>query len=188
MDNFRTLIVHGSRDVSAPLATTLEGLGVPSESISEPAVAIERMRAITFGALVLDDALPKGGSLEVFGSLDDLEDNRPIVVMVTVPRAVLADARKHTPERMEYVATPESESDTERLALRVRSRLMNATVAAEFGATPPRPESRGGLSAVFAGVGQQGTRPYVAIAAVLVILLGLLFLLQQFGEQAGPVG
>ncbi len=188
MDNFRTLIVHQSRDVSAPLATTLEGLGVPSETISEPATATERMRAMTFGALVLDDALPKGGSLEVFGSLDDLGENRPIIVMVTVPRAALAEARKHTPDRMEYVATPESESDTERLALRVRSRLMNATVAAEFGTTPPRTESRAGLSAVFAGVGQQGTRPYVAIAAVLVILLGLLFLLQQVGAQAGPVG
>jgi LPXTG-site transpeptidase (sortase) family protein len=104
------------------------------------------MRALAFGALVLDDSLPNGGSLEVFGSLDDLGENRPTVVMVTVPRAALAEAQKHTPERMEYVATPECESDTERLALRVRSRLMNATVAAEFDAAPQHTDNRHGLS------------------------------------------
>ncbi|MDQ3328074.1 MAG: hypothetical protein M3506_06090 [Chloroflexota bacterium] len=187
MDNFRALIIHSSDDVSAPLTATLEGMGVPIVVTSEPSIALQRMRTTVFGALVLDDALPDGGSLEVYNGLDDLGDHRPVVVMVTVPRSALAAARQNASDKLEYVAVPQTESDTERLALRVRSRLMNASLAAEFGAEPHHTEHRQGFGAVLAGVGQQAVRPSVAIAA-LVILLGLLYLLQQFGDQAGPVG
>ncbi len=188
MDNFRALVVLASNNVSAPLITSLVGLGVPSDATSEPSMAVKSMQTTPYGALILDDALPDGGSLAVFNSLDDMGENRPVVVMVTVPRSALAAARQNPSDRLEYVAIPQSESDTERLALRVRSRLMSATLAAEFGAEPQRPQDRNGLVAALTSVGQQTARPYVAIAAVLVILLGLLYLLQQIGEQAGPVG
>ena len=182
------LIVHRARAVSAPLTATLEGLGVPAESISEPSAAVERMRALAFGALVLDDSLPNGGSLEVFGSLDDLGENRPTVVMITVPRATLAEAQKHTPDRLEYVATPESESDTERLALRVRSRLMNGTLAEDFDVTPQPTEDHPGLSVPvpedFPVRSTRQTRVGSAVLALGLILLGAWYV---FGTGAPSV-
>lgn len=176
MVGFRALVVYAQQEPGAQLARALGSLGVSADAVSSPAEAIALLEGERYGALLLDDELPGGGSLELFEALDTLEQNRPPVLMVCVPRAVLAQMRQGSSDGVEYVATPETEAEVERLALRVRTRLVNAGLAADFGATPPRSGGEPGSGPLVPRAARD-RRPYYAIIAVLAILLVLLVLL-----------
>ncbi len=185
MVGFRALVVYGSEEVAERLARALEALGVAVEVASDPEDAATQLRNTQFGAVVLDDELPRGGSLQVFEAIDNLEQTRPPVLMVSVPREALAQARQGSTDRLEYVGHPETDSEVERLALRIRSRLVSTGLAEEFGATPGHaPADAGPGGEAFSPGVRRDRRPYLAIVAVLVILLVLLFVLQRLPVQA----
>lgn len=186
MVGFRALVVHTSEEVSAQLARALEAVGVSTEILSDPEEAAARLRREQYGAVLLHDELPGAGSLHIYEALEGLEQPRPPVVMIFVPRDMLAELRQASSDYVEYVADPEEEPDVERLALRVRSRLVSAGLAEEFGALPVRwneavPPAAGRK---LLSQGHPNRRQYLAVLAVLVILLGLWFLLQHLPSVA----
>lgn len=185
MDGLTALLIYASAETSGRLAHALEALGVSCSAIADPDEAAAALRTERYGAVVLDDALPGGGSLRVFDALDELGDRRPAVLMVSVPRDVLGAMRQNATDRIEYVPTPESEADAGRLATRIRGRLVSAGVAEEFGAGPNAFGTRAGSGVLVAPAGP-ANRPYAAIVAVLIILLGLFLFLRQIPDV--PVG
>lgn len=169
------LIVFRSEQTATRLRDALDALGVAPDISHTANSAVAALERKTYGAVVLEDELPGGGSLAVFDALDRLEHDRPPLILVGVPRAVLPELRQSSADRVEYVATPETEAEVDRLALRLRSRLVDSE----------RPEARGGaigmsadaLGGSAAARAEGRGRPYLAIIVVLIILLGLLALL-----------
>ena len=172
MQGFRALIVHGSEQVCAGLADELRRLGVAAD-VADPEDAVDMLQREEYGALVLDDELPGGGSLQVYDALSRLGPRRPPAVMVSVPRSLLAAARRASSGEVEYVAVPDSEPEIARLALRIRSRLVRSGLAQEFGGPPPQeveePGDRPARRALRSG--SAGRRPLVLFIVLLVIIL-----------------
>lgn len=187
MEAFTALVVYRPDEISQQLTRALESLGVTADATSTPSEAAIQLSHERYGAVILDDQLPGGGSLEVFEALEELGDERPRVVMVSVPRDLLAQARQAASAGIEYVATPETETEAERLALRVRSRLVNAGLAQEFSSTP-LPQDGASHARVLAPTGPRDHRPLLAVATVLAILLALFFALQRLPDDNTPRG
>ncbi|MDQ3856609.1 MAG: hypothetical protein M3281_09480 [Chloroflexota bacterium] len=186
MKNFRALIVHGSEEVASALSEELGKLNVPADRATNADEAVSLLGGNRYGAVLLDDGLPQAGSLRVFEALEG--EHKPDILMVAVPRAALASARASSVDSVEFVATPESQPETERLGLRIRSRLINAGLLEEFGAAP----SNGGYEP-----GEEGSRataarnPWLAVIAVLFVLAALflvLRILQDQGDNGEPKG
>ncbi len=187
MEAFTALVVYGSAEISEQLTRALETLGVAAHATADPREAAARIAREPYGALILDDQLAGGGSLEVFVALEELGEARPPVVMVAVPRELLAQARQAASDRVEYVATPETETEVERLALRVRSRLVNSGLAQEF-SSAPLPREGVASARVLSTPSSRDHRPLLAVATVLAILLALFFALQRLPTDGEPVG
>jgi hypothetical protein len=96
---------------------------------------------------------------------------------MAVARPLLAEARAATGEGVECVALPETPQDTQRLALRMRSRMLRAGLAGDFGTS-----ARDG-----AARSRRGTRSRRSLAVVLALVALLLVaaLLVQLARQGG---
>lgn len=187
MQRFGALVIHGSEEVSAPLTEALRRLGVPVDSAGTAQEALDMLRGVRYEGVLLDDELPGGGSLQVMQVLE--ETGTPRVFMVIVPRERLVEARRESPEELEFVANPETEAEIERLALRMRTRLISAGLADDFVVTPnkgkteeierresleplPRPRKR---------------RPVILrLLAVLLTLLALLLGYRWLSDPGDP--
>lgn len=184
MQNFRALVVHTSEQVTASLVEELQKLDVPADSAANAGDAIRIMESTHYGAVLLDDELPDAGSLKVFEALD--REGKPDVLMVSVPRAALAAARDGSSDQIEFVASPETPPETERLAMRIRGRLLNAGLAEEFGSDQPRkssgPTATRGATGSATNVHERGL--VLAIIGVLVILAVLLLILRVLQADA----
>lgn len=189
--NLRALIVHSSDQVSAAIVEELHRLGLRAEAASTPNEAENRLYHVRYQVLLLDDELPNGGSLSVFDALDHLEDRRPEVVMLSVPREALADARTLAEQDVEYVAHPQTQDEINRLAMRIRTRMVNVGLVEDFALDK---EAASDLLLSRTVKNDYGTLrkhserrivlPVVAVFVILVALLLVLRILHQAGVMS----
>ncbi len=187
MEGLRVLIVHASSEVTGLLVEELARLGVHADGTRDTAEAVRMLGTNRYKAVLLDDELPEGGSLRLFDVIETEQQRHPEVLMVAVPRAQLSLARTASSGRsLEYVASPETNAEIERLALRIRSRLLGANIAGELspqlqaqkrGAEEPADRDSSALSL---GAGQ-----YARILFGLSLVLLVLFLLFRILGEVG---
>lgn len=184
MQNDRALVIHSNQGLAASLAEELRELGVPADRAHGARGALSMLASTRYGVIVLEDELPGGGSLQVLQMLDAVVGRRPPVLLVCVPRSILAEARAFaTDPGLEYVANPETEAEVGRLALRTRARLVNAGLAGSSGDSDAR------LAATTDGAGDtdalgRANRAILAVALLVLAVVLVVLLLQQLGGQA----
>lgn len=181
MQKFQALIVHQSDKVSTPLVESLRRLGVPADSATASEEAVAMIKNSRYEGVLLDDELPRAGSLQVMEALE--MRGAPTVLMVSVPRDTLPEVRRNAPDEIEFVANPETEPEIEQLALRMRARLINAGLAEDFG---PSTQLKNAANPASGAPRRRSPdwRPLLIMLAVLAILLALLLGLRQLQRPA----
>ena len=184
----RALVVHSNQGLAAALAEDLRELGVPADRAHGARGALSMLANTRYGAIVLEDELPGSGSLQVLQMLDAVVGQRPPVLLICVPRSILAEARAFaTDPGLEYVANPETEAEVGRLALRTRARLVNAGLAGGLDG----PDARAAQTTDDAADGATGgdapggpNRAVLAVALLVLAVVLVVLLLQQLGGRA----
>ncbi len=188
----RTLIVHTSEQIAAELVDELHAMGLRADAACTASEALILLARWDYCTLLLDDQLPDGGSLAVFESLDRPDRPRPDMVMLCVPRATLEDARQGAGEPgVEYVANPQTRAEVQRLAMRIRSRLVSIGLVEDFGPEPvarptaqPRPiTERAGISLPSVEGHRKAYLGAIALVAVLITLLLIINIFLQSGSH-----
>lgn len=189
--SLRALIVHSSSEIASALVAELERLGLSADSASSSLVATDRLFHERYRVLVLEDELPNGGSLAILATLEEIDERKPEVVMVSVPHSMLAEARLLARDGVEYVADPQTDTEVARLAMRIRTRLMDVGLAEDFAESKEQvPQLL--LSQTLEHTPVQGTsrrperRVVLRVIAVLAILTALLLILRVL-TQSGIV-
>lgn len=123
MTPYRALLVYANEESLLELQGELLRLGVRADIASDASGALRMLQGARYDAVLLDDVLPGGGSLQVLEALERLGPDAPGTVMVGVPRGSLAAMQGEDLEGINYVTIPETPEESLGLAQHIRSRL-----------------------------------------------------------------
>lgn len=189
MGDLRALIVNATPKMASDIAESLQHHGVPADSASTAAEAVALLEANDYSAVLLDDSLPDGGSIEVYETMHRPDVNRPDLLLISVPPELLKTAESMGDQGIEYVPLPQNLAQVDRLALNLRTRLVRAGLNGEFPAAARRePPAADRFTAAAAVAHEQ--RGLLTIVATAVLLLTLLLVLRVTQQPAasGPKG
>lgn len=189
MGDLRALIVNAAPKMAADIAESLQHHGVPADSASTAADAVALLEAHQYSAVLLDDSLPAGGSIEVYEAMHRPDVKLPELVLITVPPELLATAESMGDQGIEYVPLPQNLAQVDRLALKLRTRLIRTGLEGEFQRTEKREHAQAEPQVRLPSVVEE-QRGLLTIVATAVLLLTLLLVLRvtQQPEATGPKG